>query len=128
MVKNQQPRMERRNALPIIIIAIVLLVLFFAVDLVMNGGIGLVGEAFQTFVISAAVCLVLGMIFLSRRIRFRTIAVIAVIVGAVFTAFSYNVGGISAWLGSALTEIITVALMLGLMIYAIILIVTAGRR
>lgn len=128
VVKNQQPRMERRNALPIIIIAIVLLVLFFAVDLVMNGGIGLVGEAFQTFVISVEVCLVLGMIFLSRRIRFRTIAVIAVIVGVVLTAFSYNVGGISAWLGSALTEIITVALMLGLMIYAIILIVTAGRR
>ena len=128
MVKNQQPRTGRRSALPIIITAIVLLVLFFAVNLTISGGFGLVGEAFQTFVIAAVVCLVLGMVFLSRRIGFRTIAVIAVIAGAVFTAFSYNVGGISAWLGDTLTEIIAAALMLGLMIYAIILIVTAGRR
>ncbi|MGN0650807.1 MAG: hypothetical protein ACI4KM_10250 [Oscillospiraceae bacterium] len=126
-LKNQTSR-KRTNPVPVIVIAIVLLVLLLAVNIVSGGGLGMLGDAVETFIITTIVTLILGMLFLSRYFRFRTIAIISFVIGIIVTILSFNVGGIAAWLGDFITVIVAGVLVLGLTIFGLWLMIFGGRR
>lgn len=117
-LRNQRPEGAGGSpALPIIIV----LALCAIVYLLLSGGASALWNSLVTFVIVFIVALVICTMTLLRVFRFRTIAIISVIIAAAVTLLLHNTGGISS-------NIISGALVLGLTIYGVWMIITAGRR
>ncbi len=127
-LRSQNPPRQRINPVPVIIAIVVLIVLFVVVRLAMSGELSMIGLIFETFLIATAVTFILGLVFLSRRLNFRSLAIGSVVIGALYTAFAYDIGGFATQFGDILLVGLASAVTLILMIVGLRYIITGGRR
>ncbi len=127
-LRNQYPPGHRTNPIPGFIVIAVLVGLFFLAKVVMTGGFDYLGRIIETYLISTAVIFFLGLIFLSRRIRFRTLGIGSLILGGIATAFICNIGGVTTRYSDDIQVILATVLILGAMIAGVITMIRGSFR
>lgn len=124
-IRLRSQNLNRRiNPITTLVVIIVLLALLFIAHMALNGELAIIGEAIKIFAIATIVMFVIGLIFFSGRLRFRTLAILSVVIGVGYTAVSYNVGGIA----NQISAVMPIVLILVLSVYGVWLIITGGRR
>lgn len=123
-MRNQNPTGHRTNPLPALIVIVVLVGLFFLVKTIMSGGFDYLGSIIQTLLISTAIIFFLGLIFLSRRMQFRTLCIGSLVLGGIVTALICSNGGVA----DDIQVIVASVLVLGAMIAGLVVLIRGSFR